>query len=651
MWKTHRRILLKSMLRGYKLVGENLLPINRHSAILIESLIMTELLNNSHSMIVASSGLTCQRFYFIPCDYSVNFSALGYQKHAKFPEISSRVILNEGVVVLGIKQSRLCRPSLLNRPQNTFHSFNLKVLDASIDYGPVHEEDGENILIEMGTEELPLPGSLRMHHDSKIEGRNVNIPLIDSKDHEIRLHYLEQRDEKALSNRILALSRTNKMRSALELFKSMLSSGLQPDSHACNSILSCLSRNNMLEHALEVFKLMKTNKITSGHSYSLALKAVAHGCGSAAALRMFWELEGEIELREDFDAIVYNTVLSVCAKENDWVQLERIWNAMKKTVLCGTTVTYRVLVCTFVRCGECELAIEAYNEMLQAGLRPTEDLMQAIIGACTKEGKWEIALNVFQNMMKCGLKPNLVACNSLIASLGKAGKVKDGFKIFNLMKALGHSPDAYTWNALIGALYRGNRLSDALQLFDSINKVQTVPLNVQLYNTALICCQKLGLWDKALQILWKMEDSGVVVSTTTYNLVIGACEAARKPQIALQVYEHMVSQKSTPDTFTYLSLIRSCTWGSLWAELEEILDSTAPNVSMYNAVIHGMCLRGKIESAKKTYRKMREIGLTPDGKTRALMLQHLKKPSTRSSYRIFGCELPQEEKWALSVSE
>lgn len=52
---------------------------------------------------------------------------------------------------------------------------------------------------------------------------------------------------------------------------------------------------------------------------------------------------------------------------------------------------------------------------------------------------------------------------------------------------------------------------------------------------------------------------------------------------------------------------------------------SAPNGSLYNAAIQGMCLRSKTDLARKMYVKMREIGLKPDGKTRALMLQNLRK--------------------------
>lgn len=388
----------------------------------------------------------------------------------------------------------------------------------------------------------------------------------------------------------------------------------------------------MLDDALRVFESMKANESTTGHSYSLVLKAIANIQGYDSALKMFSKLEVECKVKKDFDVIAYTTMISICGKVNNWAQTERIWRSMKENGLVGTIVTYHLLVSVFVRCGQNELAIDAYSEMIQNGLKPGEDAMKAIIGACAKEGKWDLALSVFQSMLNVGLKPNLIACNALINSIGKSGKVKLAFRVYDVMKSLGHTPDVYTWNALLGALYRANRHADALHLFESIRE-QSSQVNLHLYNTALMSCQKLGLWNRALQLLWQMEASGLSVSSASYNLVIGACEVARKPEIALRVYEHMVQQQCTPDTFTHLSLIRSCTWGSLWAEVEEILNRAGTDVSLYNAAIQGMCLRGKIESAKKLYMRMRKSGLKPDGKTRALMLQNLQKDAIRPSNR------------------
>ncbi|CAK9162975.1 unnamed protein product [Ilex paraguariensis] len=495
------------------------------------------------------------------------------------------------------------------------------------------EEDDPLVQIG-GAEEISSLNSLEQKDSS------VQIAVVDQASRgskgmvtmkKSRLHFLEERNEELFSKRILRLSRSNKVRSALELYRSMEFSGLRPNLHSCNSLLSCLLRNGMLEDALSIFEIMKASGVTTGHTYSLILKAIANARGCDAALDLFEELEGK-SIHKDFDVVVYNTLISVSGKMNNWVQAQKIWRNLKENGHMGTPVTYRLLVCIFTRCGQNELALDAYHEMIQHKLKPGDDEMQAVIGACTKEGKWHLALSIFQNMLNSGLKPNLTACNALINSLGKAGEVKLAFEVYGHVKSLGHAPDAYTWNALLGALYRANQHADALRLFESIQKGQKSALNLHLYNTTLMSCQRLGLWDRALQLLWQMETSGLSISTASYNIVIGTCEAARRPKVALQVYEHMVHQKHTPDTFTLLSLIRGCVWGSLWNEVEEILN-VAPNESLYNAAIQGMCLRGKINSARKLYMKMRESGLKADGKTWALMLQNLSIDSVKQRNR------------------
>ncbi|CAK7327269.1 unnamed protein product [Dovyalis caffra] len=139
---------------------------------------------------------------------------------------------------------------------------------------------------------------------------------------------------------------------------------------------------------------------------------------------------------------------------------------MKKNGFHGTQVTYSLVVGISFHCSQSELALAAYNEMVQN------------------------ALNVFQNM--------------------------------------------------------ANQHVDSLQLFERIKTEQDCQLNEHLYNIARMSCPKLGLRDKALQLLWQVKASELPVSTASYDLAIGACEVARKPKFALEVYEHLVHQKFTP---------------------------------------------------------------------------------------------------------
>ncbi|KAK1316110.1 Pentatricopeptide repeat-containing protein [Acorus calamus] len=242
------------------------------------------------------------------------------------------------------------------------------------------------------------------------------------------LHYLEERNEETLSKRILSLSRSNKVRSAMELYASMEASYVQPDIHAYNSFLSCLLRNGFEGDALRVFETMKKKGTTTGHSYSLILKAVASVRGCDSALKMFLEWESGGETRRVFDVIVYNTMLPMCGKEKNWVLAEKIWRIIKDDGYSGTSITYRLLVSTFVQCGQTELALDAYHEMIHKGLEPDRDTIKAIVATCTKEGKWSLALTVFEQMIKNGFMPDVISYNAMINCLGKAGETALAFK-------------------------------------------------------------------------------------------------------------------------------------------------------------------------------------------------------------------------------
>lgn len=468
----------------------------------------------------------------------------------------------------------------------------------------------------------------------EVEEEDVDVSFVAEKDlrrqgskvvNENGVIFLEEMDENVLSNRILELSRTNKIRSAMEYFRSMKMFGLCPNNHACNSLLSGLLRNGSFDDCFKVFDFTKEKGMTTGHTYSLILMACAKGQGCDSAVEFFRKLERECDVEKGFDAVVYNTMISICKEVDNWSEIERLWRSMKENGCDRTLVTYRLLISSFVRCNQSELSLYAYHEMVHNGFEPNSNILNSIICVCAKEGKWDKALSVFQKMLTSDFKPNLVACNVLINSLGKEGELKLAFQVYNTMKSFGQKPDAYTYNALMSSLNKANKHNEALKIYNRIERSQICEFNKHLYNTALMSCSELRLWDRAVEILWKMEASGLSDLTVSYNLVIRTCELVKKPKIAWQVYEHMVHQNCSPNIFTYLSIIRCCTRGELYEELEEILNKTVPNAALYNAAVQGMCLRGNINLANEVYTKMLEHGLEPDVKTRVLMHPTIRK--------------------------
>lgn len=428
--------------------------------------------------------------------------------------------------------------------------------------------------------EFAIDRSIEENCSTEIEDRSQ----ADSKHNDITLHFLEERDEKTLSKRLVALSRSNKKRSAFELYLSMEASNLIPDAYACNSLLSCLLRNSSLPDALGVFDKMSKRDMATAHTYTLVLKAIARNKGSDAAITMFNKLERDESSKGKLDAIVYNTMISVCAKAKDWVETEKLWIKLHKNSIKGTSLTYELLISTFVQCKCTDLALEAYHESIRFGFESSEANMKAVIATCTQEGNWESAVVVLGNMLERGIKPNLIAFNSVINCLGKAEKSELAFRVYQTLCSSGLQPDMYTWYALISALYRSSKYLEVIELFQWVKRKAKVELDSHVYNVALLACRKQGMWAQALQLLWEMESGEIEVPIQSYNHVISTCEKAGEVKVAFQVYQHMVQQGCNGDDFTYMSVIRCSISGSLWNEFLEALKVLLSLSSCHNSI-------------------------------------------------------------------
>eukprot|EP00252_Welwitschia_mirabilis_P027200 TRINITY_DN9269_c0_g1_i1.p1 TRINITY_DN9269_c0_g1~~TRINITY_DN9269_c0_g1_i1.p1 ORF type:complete len:147 (-),score=18.58 TRINITY_DN9269_c0_g1_i1:133-537(-) len=129
-----------------------------------------------------------------------------------------------------------------------------------------------------------------------------------------------------------------------------------------------------------------------------------------------------------------------------------------------------------------------------------------------------------------------------------------------------------------------------------------------------------------------MERLGMEIQASSYNLVIRACEVARKPEVAIEVYHHMKNVNCSPNAFTYLSIIRLCGKGSFWEELKQVIEEVSysrieQDPLMCDTLIQTLCSYGKIKWAKCLYQRMLRHGHHPNLKT-AFLVQNCNRRSS-----------------------
>ncbi len=65
-------------------------------------------------------------------------------------------------------------------------------------------------------------------------------------------------------------------------------------------------------------------------------------------------------------------------------------------------VTYASLISALERCGQWREALDAYESLKEAGLRPNGYIFAPLINACEKGGQWKKAIELFKTMQVGG---------------------------------------------------------------------------------------------------------------------------------------------------------------------------------------------------------------------------------------------------------
>ncbi|CAI5978287.1 unnamed protein product [Closterium sp. NIES-65] len=137
-----------------------------------------------------------------------------------------------------------------------------------------------------------------------------------------------------------------------------------------------------------------------------------------------------------------------------------------------------------------------------------------------------------------------------------AGQWQIALSVFSQMKKLGIPPDHFTWSGLASALARAGEFDRAMALFEHMGEREGLQPTLVVCNCALLACQHKAKWQRALQLLWRMERMGVQADVRSYSMVIRTCELAGQSEAALTVYQRMLKAGCKPNTFTLASLIR-----------------------------------------------------------------------------------------------
>ncbi|KAK4797814.1 hypothetical protein SAY86_030140 [Trapa natans] len=252
---------------------------------------------------------------------------------------------------------------------------------------------------------------------------------------------------------------------ALLMFRRMLSDAkMKPDEVTVLAVISACGQIGALETGRWIHSFIENNDICINLHLGTALLDMYSKCGSLEDARLVFER------MTDKDVVIWNSMISGYAMH-----------------------------------GFSGHALETFDEMLRAGMKPNDITFVGILNACSHTGMVQEGQNLFYMMKsKYGIEPKVEHYGCLVNLLGRAGHLEEAY---NIVKGMNIEPDIVIWSSLLGACGLHNDLvlgEEIAELLIKQNQMRsgTYTLLSNIYANS-------GNWVEVARIRSMMKSKGV----------------------------------------------------------------------------------------------------------------------------------------------
>lgn len=279
-------------------------------------------------------------------------------------------------------------------------------------------------------------------------------------------------------------------------------------------------------------------------------------------------------------------------------------------------VSYNTIINALTSSGRYDEAIDLFYSMLKVGVKPDKFSYTPLVKAVVATGDVE---ELLYDMREKGVTPDVITFNTAIKELCMQRNLITAKKIVIIMEESGVAPNSMTYGLLMNGLLRAGSPSASLTLFESACVDQrTVALteNVYLYTTAITAAASLGDYERALDLLSRMTASGVNPTLKTMTALMGACLAAGRPDLAVDIYKKI----RKPDDYAMAQGLRAmCESGGIEEALSLISKQGGPSDMLkgkqlmiaYKSMIETSLRRGEYELAQQALTSLMSKGHIP----------------------------------------
>ncbi|KAL6629115.1 hypothetical protein ACP70R_028880 [Stipagrostis hirtigluma subsp. patula] len=390
----------------------------------------------------------------------------------------------------------------------------------------------------------------------------------------------------------------------------VLAAGLAADTFLLNRLVELYSLAGLPCHALRAFRSLPRPNV---YSYNAAISAACRA-GDLAAAR---DLLGGMPER---NAVSWNTVISAVARSEcpgDALVLyqgmleeglapthftlasvlsacgavaaldsgRRCHGLAVKVGLDGNQFVENALLGMYTKCWSVADAVRLFDGISH----PNEVSFTAMMGGLAQSGSVDEALRLFARMTRSGVRVDPVAVSSVLGACAQACSgdynvvraVRLGQSIHALVVRKGFGSDQHVGNSLIDMYAKCMEMNEAVKVFESMPSVSIVSWNILITGYG-----QVGCYEKAMEVLNLMQESGFEPNEVTYSNMLASCIKARDVPSARAMFDKI----------------------------------SRPSVTTWNTLLSGYCQEELHHHTIELFRRMQHQNVQPDRTTLAVIL-------------------------------
>ncbi|GFQ01747.1 putative pentatricopeptide repeat-containing protein at3g11460 [Phtheirospermum japonicum] len=266
-----------------------------------------------------------------------------------------------------------------------------------------------------------------------------------------------------------------------------------------NAMISGYSQNGLGTQVLDLYRDMQSLNVCPDE---VTLVGVLSSCANLGAQKIGCEIE-EIIRRRGFgqNPFLKNSLISMYARCGNLAKAKAIFDSMPDKNL----VTWTAIIGGYGMHGHGDAAVELFDRMIEAGIRPDKAVFVCVLSACSHAGLTKKGLDYFYSMEKVyNLKPSSEHYSCVVDLLGRSGRLAEAEKVIESMPMV---PDGPVWGALLGAckIHKNVRLAELA--FDKV--IELEPANIGYYVLLSNIYTETGDVDGVLRVRVMIRERGL----------------------------------------------------------------------------------------------------------------------------------------------